>query len=757
MPPLTPTSPRLRFGSFVLDPSAGQLRKNDILIKLPPQPFRLLLLLAERTGIVVTREEIRNFLWADSTFVDFEHGINFSINQIRAALADDAEKPRYVETLTRRGYRFIAPVEPLNGNTPVPRLVKPVESGDPIDTATFQMPPFTRIDTATFHLPAISIDGAAQAEATRQETFFQQILELLQRGKWKWRPIGTVMSLTLLAVVFVYHRTHPALPRVVQIEQLTQSGRLDNWQRVTSDGSRLFFLEREGDHWDSLEVSTAGGESRAFHLPFSNANTKILAVSPDGSQFLVVPFVSRSEDLPLWVTPVVGGAPRRLGNLAANDATFSPDGKQIALANSQGIFITDLKGAEVRQVAIFRGENSYLDWSPDGKRLRFTQRDRSTGNGTLWEVTSDGRNLRRLFPISQKSSNDCCGRWTQDGSYFIYTAYHEGRYDLWAIAEPSRVFPWFHPPPVRLTSGPVSYSDALPSKDGRFAFASGGRSEINVFLVDPKTSQARLFLPGRNALEAGFSWDGQWVYYVTQDAIWRIRPDGSDRLQLVADSPLLHSFAPRWRKDSNYLLYGEAREDGNDQIYVVPAEGGPRRAILEPDHARDRPDWSPDGQTIVFSIIDQPRPGQASANAVYLHDLRNGQTTLVPNSEGLYQARWSPDGRFLAAVSLDSSNIQLYDFSQKHWREIARGNWMSLPVWSADSKFVYVQDLLKPGEPLSRFRIQDSSTEHVFSFDGLLKTVATRCLFLGLAPDGSYIVRAEGKGGNLYKFELDLP
>ncbi len=755
MPRLSPTSPRLRFGSFVLDPSSGQLRKNDILIKLKPQPFYLLQLLVEHAGTIVTREEIRNSLWAESTFVDYEHAINFSINQIRAALADNAEKPRYVETLPRRGYRFIASVEPLNGSTPIPRSVFPVEPVDAIETATLQTPSVTRIDTVTFQFPTISIDPATPDEATRGEVIWQRVLKSAQRQNWKWLLIAAVAAATV--AVFVYREAYPAPPHVVQIEQLTQSGRLDNWQRTISDGSRLFFLEREADHWDSLEISTAGGESRAFHLPFSNPNTKILAVSPDDSQFLVVPFISRSENLPLWITPVVAGAPRRVGDLTANDATFSPDGKQIAIANPEGIFIADLNGSSVRKVAVYPGENSYLDWSPDGKLLRFTQRDRSTGNGTLWEVTAEGWNLRRLFPSSPEFSNQCCGRWTPDGSYYIYTSYHEDTYDLWAVKQPSRAFPWLRHRPVRLTSGPLSYADALPSKDGRFAYAFGGRSEINVFLIDPKTSQANLFLPGRHVMEAGFSPDGKWVYYLTGEAIWRSHPDGGDLLQLVANSPILHTYAPRWRQDSKFLLYLEMKEDGNDQIYTVPNEGGPRRAILGQDHFRDRPDWAPDGETIVFSIVDEPRLDEASANGIYLHDLRNGETTRVPNSEKLFQARWSPDGRYLAAVSMDSSNIQLYDFSQKRWREIARGNWMSLPVWSPDSNFVYVQDLLKPGEPLSRFRVQDSSTERVFSFEGLLKTTATRCLFLGLAPDGSYIVRAEGKGSNLYKFELKLP
>ena len=103
---------KIRFDSFELDPAAGELRKCGVRIRLQPQPFRVLLLLVERSGEVVTREEIQRCLWKDSTFVDFEHGINFSINQIRGALSDSAEGHQYVQTLPRRGYRFIGAVQP---------------------------------------------------------------------------------------------------------------------------------------------------------------------------------------------------------------------------------------------------------------------------------------------------------------------------------------------------------------------------------------------------------------------------------------------------------------------------------------------------------------------------------------------------------------------------------------------------------------------------------------------------------------------
>src|SRR4029077_9088374 len=123
IPPSLPNLPNLCFGPFELNPASGELRKSGILIKLQPQPFRLLLLLAERSGTVVAREEIQRCLWTESTFVDFEHGINFSVNQIRTALADDAEKPRFIETLPRRGYRFIATVQvSSNGHNAGPRV-----------------------------------------------------------------------------------------------------------------------------------------------------------------------------------------------------------------------------------------------------------------------------------------------------------------------------------------------------------------------------------------------------------------------------------------------------------------------------------------------------------------------------------------------------------------------------------------------------------------------------------------------------------
>jgi len=104
-----------RFGLYEADGAAGELRKSGRKVKLQEQPFRVLLLLLERSGAIVTREEIRRALWSDDTFVDFDHGLNTVINKLRDALEDAAANPRFIETLARRGYRFIAPVEVVGG------------------------------------------------------------------------------------------------------------------------------------------------------------------------------------------------------------------------------------------------------------------------------------------------------------------------------------------------------------------------------------------------------------------------------------------------------------------------------------------------------------------------------------------------------------------------------------------------------------------------------------------------------------------
>src|SRR5580658_4278021 len=118
------SAPRYRFGIFEVDAVTGELRRQGARVKLNTQPLQVLLMLLDRPGQLLTREEISRELWPDGTFVDYDHGVNSAVNRIREALGDTASNPRFVETLARRGYRFVAPVERVG--EPVAVVVAPV-------------------------------------------------------------------------------------------------------------------------------------------------------------------------------------------------------------------------------------------------------------------------------------------------------------------------------------------------------------------------------------------------------------------------------------------------------------------------------------------------------------------------------------------------------------------------------------------------------------------------------------------------------
>jgi DNA-binding winged helix-turn-helix (wHTH) protein/Tol biopolymer transport system component len=725
MAPPPPIPPGICFGPFELDLAAGELRKGGILVKLQPQPIQVLRLLAEHAGTLVTRKEIQRCLWSESTFVDFEHGINFSINQIRSALADNAEKPRYIETLPRRGYRFIAAVHPAsNGQKPaqIPETSK--------ETAT------ERIESGPLPMPD------SKSNTTR---------------KFTWLSIATVGIFCVAAGMLLYHRLYGRPIHAGQIEQLTRAGRMDGFQPLTTDGVRIFFLEREGDHWNNMQIAATGGESSPFPLPFHNA--VILDISPDQSELLIAPFISRTGNLPLWVVPLVKGAPHRLGSLTADHATYSPDGLRLALSKQDGIYLADRDGTNAQRIAAYTGGCGRVAWSPDGKLLRFTLWDPATQRGLIWEVSVGGGKMRPLFPGWKSSLGEWNGRWTADGAYFIFLSIQDvksGRGDLWALRESPRFFSWLQSDPIPLTSGPIGYGDPLPSRDPRILYAGGaggGTEPINSVIVDKPSRRAKPFLPELGARELAFSPDGESVLFVSENSLWRSRRDGSERYQLIKHLTSSPAFFPRWSPDSKSILF----QGGMDAVYLLAREGGTPQPILAAGKKAYSPDWGPDGQRIVFSASEQNVDDSGSQTFLYFYDFRSKQSIRIPDSEGLAEVRWSPDGRFLATISEGSSTLKLYDIKKKQWTEIAHGKLMVMPFWAADSRYVYSQDILEPGEPIYRFMVDHPAKERFYSFEDLLQTDVLRCGFEGFGPDGSLVVKLSRGGFNIYRIQLELP
>jgi DNA-binding winged helix-turn-helix (wHTH) protein len=146
---------RYRFGTFEADAALGELRRQGVRVKLNAQPFQVLAMLLERPGELLTREEISKELWPDGTFVDYEHGVNSAVNRIREALGDTASNPRFVETLARRGYRFVAPVERVvvDSGSPMPTAATVGSSAEAMDATEPEIGPLGSILATTADLP----------------------------------------------------------------------------------------------------------------------------------------------------------------------------------------------------------------------------------------------------------------------------------------------------------------------------------------------------------------------------------------------------------------------------------------------------------------------------------------------------------------------------------------------------------------------------------------------------------------------------
>jgi DNA-binding winged helix-turn-helix (wHTH) protein len=194
---------RYRFGAFEADVSTGELRRQGIRLRLNAQPFQVLCMLLERPGELLTREEIARELWPDGTFVDSEHGVNSAVNRIREALNDSAASPRFIETLARRGYRFVAPVERIAPTTPVAAPAAPTVTASATDSPA-PAPTRTHILASPEELPKIPYNVA--------QTLFL-LLQLMYLGFY----IGALANLPEIEDLFEALLPKPPLALTVLI------------------------------------------------------------------------------------------------------------------------------------------------------------------------------------------------------------------------------------------------------------------------------------------------------------------------------------------------------------------------------------------------------------------------------------------------------------------------------------------------------------------------------------------------------------
>jgi Tol biopolymer transport system component len=473
-----------------------------------------------------------------------------------------------------------------------------------------------------------------------------------------------------------------------------------------------------------------------------------LSLSPDGGELLAVAHVSMDPTGPLWSWPILGGSPRRLGEITAQDATWSPDARLLAYCKGSELFVAKADGTESRKVVAMK-DPAFLGnpvWSPDGSHLRFAVGEDPINNlPFFWEVSIDGTGLHRLLPgWTHPPDWECCGTWTANGKYFVFLS----RKQVWALPRRGS-FLRPDPKPIQLTSSPMLLASPVPSADGKKLFVVGRTFRGELMRFDLKSGQYVPFLGGISAEFLTFSKDGEWVAYVSfpEGTMWRSKVDGSERLQLTY--PPSYAIMPRWSPDGKNIVYFEIHADKPARIYEVSANGTSRRQLMPDDSSQQRdPNWSPDGTKVVFGGGNEP------TSTIRVLDLTTHQITTLPESQGLFSPRWSPDGRYIAAESADQARLLLFDFETRKWTEIAKGL-VGAPNFTKDGQYLQALEVSGAGAVI-RIRLRDAKIERLIDLKNF-KPEGYFQVSLSLAPDDSPLLLRNAGTQDIYSLDWEEP
>jgi Tol biopolymer transport system component/DNA-binding winged helix-turn-helix (wHTH) protein len=713
MPQPAANSRVVRFGAFELDLESRELRKSGIRVKLQEQPFLILEMLLDRPGSVVTREELKQKLWPADTFVDFDLSLNSAVKKLRQALSDDSDNPRYIETLYRRGYRFIGDVNGTNGNGPM-----------------------------AVASPAIPIAPGGIAEAAPAP--IKEAATASNRGR-----LALYLALVLLALLAIALRWQipSRSPRVLGYTQITHDGLAK--ADLLTDGERIYFREFQGDRFIVGQVSVAGGESSVVPTPFENAHPGDVAA--DGSTLLVGAFRGTSKDIELWSVPLPSGAPRRLGDVSVDAAAWSHDGKRLYYASGADIFIANSDGTQPQKLATVGRPAINLRDSPDGSKLRFDVFDERNGSSAIWELSGDGKGLHPLLPAWNSDPRECCGSWTPDGKYFVFQSFRDGRMSIWALPEKSS---WWSRTgePVQLTNGPLHFSSPTPSRDGKRIFTVGAQPRGELLRYDGKSD----FVPYMNGLSASdldFSPDRKWVVYVSvpERQLWKSKLDGSERRPLTSESII--AGLPRWSPDGTQIVFMGRTGKLGWRAYLVSGDGSGLHEMIPGAEAGYDPSWSPDGKSVVLTLNDAGSPSiLAEGPGIGVFDLSTKKLSFLPDAKLLFSPRWSPDGRYIAALTDDSQKLMLFDVAAQQWHELLHQD-MGYPSWSHDSQYIYFDTTLTENAGFYRVRISDRKLERLAGLNGIHRLWQDLGSWTALAPDDSPLLIRDISSQEIYAIE----
>jgi len=730
--PMLQSASRVTFGLFEVDLKAGELWKAGYRVRLQALPFKVLTVLLENAGEVVTREELQNSVWGPDVIVEFEHSLSNAIKKLREALGDSADNPRFIETLSRRGFRFIAPVGFIDARPP---------SGSGNSAVETNAVPVSENESRVIAAPLECED----TPPTRS---------------WRWYMIFVVgfgLGGLLVGVAVQLWNARQPHERLYHVSQITQDGTvyspmdalLGTLSAFASNGTSLFTPSNENGRVVLSQISMATGDRQILPLPGELGAPEVDDISPDGTKLLVRSNLGAASLQPLWIVPIDGSSAFRVSDILAQDATWMPDGRNILYTSGNQIAVASLENGNSTPFATVPGRAFWPRWSPDGKLLQFTIIDIVNHTSSLWKIAKDQRVAHPLLKSWSEVPRECCGIWTANGKLFVFEATRDSHTDLWKMNGS------LDSSPVRVTNGPINYKAPSPARNGEQIFFVGqdARSALERYALERKEFVSQ---PGflATAVHLTFSRDGRWVAWVDSSGrLWRARIDGSERLLLTPAS--MQVFTATWSPDSTRLALMSHKPGQPWQIYIVSTGGGSPERLLQENRNIGDPSFSADGKYIVFGMVPELM-GQANVpNSLETIELLTHRITKVPDSEGLYSPRWSPDGHFIAAITLDQKRVMLYDTKTLIWKTLAVTS-AANPVWSTDGRALYIHAYREEGTPIYRVSVPTGEMKEIASLNNFpAGSNVNKIDFSGITPDGVPLVHTETSSGNLYTLDFN--
>jgi eukaryotic-like serine/threonine-protein kinase len=596
-------------------------------------------------------------------------------------------------------------------------------------------------DTESGKAPAPSLATATAAPEKQARP--------VQRFWSRWAVLSaTAVIIAGMLVAWLKWPVPPA--RILRSTQITSDGSV-KVPPILTDGSRLYYTAYGQMGGLPYQISVTGGEAAPLSESIPGAYGYLAGLSPSGSELLAQSREGSTGEGPLWVIPTLAGPRHRLGSIVSSDASWAPDGQTVVFAKGNSLNLASGDGTGAHAILTVDGTPGWIRWSPDAKKIRFTVTDPKAATGSLWEAGADGRNPHPLLLGWHNPPAECCGSWTPDGRYFVFQSTQNGRPDIWAIREQRTLFGKSIQGPMQLTTGPMDFLGPLPGRDSKEIFVVGWQSRGELARYDVKSRQFVPYLSGLSAEGVAFSNDGQWVAYasVPEDNLWKSKVHGSERLQLTF--PPLQAYEPRWSPDGKKIAFQGITPGQPWKMYLISTDGGEPEEVMS---GLGDLGWSPDGTSLIFhsGMTDFL---SATPRSIHLLDVKTRQILTISGSEGLYSPRWSPDGRYIAALRVGPEILLVFDVHAQKWTELTKIA-VGFPIWSRDSKYIYF-DSAENAPNLYRVRIADKKLEQVASLRGMRLAPVLGGLLTGLAPDDSPLVLRDVGSQEIYALDLELP